>query len=413
MIPKAEVLAIAEELELLPTTIEKDYVLGWVLFAVAAHPDLSLWIFKGGTCLKKCYFDTYRFSEDLDFTVPPESPYDTDAIRTTLQEVSGWVYEQAGIEFPEEGFQISESVNKRGELTFQAKLTYLGPLEMPRASRQRIKFDLTRDEIVVDSSIPQEVFHGYSDRLPSAEMVSCYSVTEILAEKIRALHEREGRARDVYDVVNIGRNLREEIPDEDFHAVINEKFRFKDLEIPTVEGILSRVDAEVLARDWSESLKHQLPMLPPVEEYLIALEDILRWFLTEESQPELESVPGKLNETLIPRIPFIQPLAAGRLGRGHPMSVSDYPALVFGGSMERVRFAARNRLLVQVMYKSVPRLVEPYSLRMPTTGNLLLYVHEIRRGYTSTGQIKAFKVTDLGRVNVTDQPFIPRYRVEL
>jgi predicted nucleotidyltransferase component of viral defense system len=26
-------------------------------------------IFKGGTCLKKCYFEDYRFSEDLDFTL--------------------------------------------------------------------------------------------------------------------------------------------------------------------------------------------------------------------------------------------------------------------------------------------------------------------------------------------------------
>ncbi len=29
----------------------------------------SSWVFKGGTCLSKCYFETYRFSEDLDFTV--------------------------------------------------------------------------------------------------------------------------------------------------------------------------------------------------------------------------------------------------------------------------------------------------------------------------------------------------------
>ena len=51
MIPKAEVLQNAEERGLLATTIEKDYVLGWVLFATAQHPELSRWIFKGGTCL--------------------------------------------------------------------------------------------------------------------------------------------------------------------------------------------------------------------------------------------------------------------------------------------------------------------------------------------------------------------------
>jgi predicted nucleotidyltransferase component of viral defense system len=36
------------------------------IFSVSACRD-SL-VFKGGTCLRKCYFHDYRFSEDLDFT---------------------------------------------------------------------------------------------------------------------------------------------------------------------------------------------------------------------------------------------------------------------------------------------------------------------------------------------------------
>ena len=52
--------------------VEKDYVIGWVLWGIGSEPQLSTsWAFKGGTCLKKCYLDTYRFSEDLDFTVIP------------------------------------------------------------------------------------------------------------------------------------------------------------------------------------------------------------------------------------------------------------------------------------------------------------------------------------------------------
>ena len=48
MIPKAEVLSVANDSGLLPTTVEKDYVLGWVLFGIASHSGLGLWIFKGG-----------------------------------------------------------------------------------------------------------------------------------------------------------------------------------------------------------------------------------------------------------------------------------------------------------------------------------------------------------------------------
>jgi len=60
----------ARELGLDPNIVEKDYLLGWLLAGISSHPALkSDSIFKGGTCLKKCFFETYRFSEDLDFTI--------------------------------------------------------------------------------------------------------------------------------------------------------------------------------------------------------------------------------------------------------------------------------------------------------------------------------------------------------
>lgn len=60
----------AREFGLRPDIIEKDYVLGWIIAGIHNHPALrESWIFKGGTCLKKCFFETYRFSEDLDFTL--------------------------------------------------------------------------------------------------------------------------------------------------------------------------------------------------------------------------------------------------------------------------------------------------------------------------------------------------------
>jgi len=50
--------------------IEKDYILSWILQGVATQSELSKAIvFKGGTVLKKVYFEDYRFSEDLDFTL--------------------------------------------------------------------------------------------------------------------------------------------------------------------------------------------------------------------------------------------------------------------------------------------------------------------------------------------------------
>lgn len=69
MITKQEIIDFSHEINLPSNVIEKDYVLGWLLAGIANHADLfNTWIFKGGTCLKKCYFKEYRFSEDLDYT---------------------------------------------------------------------------------------------------------------------------------------------------------------------------------------------------------------------------------------------------------------------------------------------------------------------------------------------------------
>ncbi len=83
MIDRAEILAVATDLSLTPEVVEKDYVLGWLLAGIYAQPSLAeSWVFKGGTCLKKCYFETYRFSEDLDFTL-------TDATQLTSDFFAG------------------------------------------------------------------------------------------------------------------------------------------------------------------------------------------------------------------------------------------------------------------------------------------------------------------------------------
>lgn len=69
--------------------------------------------------------------------------------------------------------------------------------------------------------------------------------------------------------------------------------------------------------------------------------------------------------------------------------------------------------MAEVTYHGVRRLVEPYSLRLPKTGNLLLYVNEVRRGGAQGDGIKAFRVDEIEGVRVTEQAFSARYRIEL
>src|SRR6266404_8027850 len=142
MIPKQEILSIAGATGLQQTTVEKDYVLSWVLYGLSKNDQMAHWIFKGGTCLKKCYFDTYRFSEDLDFTAPKGTLYESLGIESALKEITSLVYEETGIRLFLE--DVKESFNKRKAKTFEAKISYVGPLNYDRSrSKPRIKLDIT------------------------------------------------------------------------------------------------------------------------------------------------------------------------------------------------------------------------------------------------------------------------------
>jgi len=122
-------MEFAREFGLSPQVIEKDYVLGWMLAGIAAHRDIGpSWVFKGGTCLKKCYFETYRFSEDLDFTLTDPAHLDKQFLLTTFATIAEWIYEQTGIEVPQDtiGFELYD--NPRGKRSAQGRVGYRGPM---------------------------------------------------------------------------------------------------------------------------------------------------------------------------------------------------------------------------------------------------------------------------------------------
>jgi predicted nucleotidyltransferase component of viral defense system len=61
VISRRELDALGGEWSLDISVIEKDYILGWLLAGIAQHPELATtWVFKGGTCLRKCYYETFR-----------------------------------------------------------------------------------------------------------------------------------------------------------------------------------------------------------------------------------------------------------------------------------------------------------------------------------------------------------------
>ena len=159
MISRQEIIGAAREQGLNADVVEKDYVLGWLLMGIAKHPLLSRWVFKGGTCLKKCFFETYRFSEDLDFTIPDGVVYEADAFRGALIECAEKISSDTGIELPESGIEIKESRDKADRKTFFGKVSYRGPLMPQTGTLPRIKIDLTQHEVVVENPEKRPIRH--------------------------------------------------------------------------------------------------------------------------------------------------------------------------------------------------------------------------------------------------------------
>lgn len=409
MITKARLLERARAQGMRPTTVEKDYVLGWMLAAISQHLRLSQWVFKGGTCLKKCFFETYRFSEDLDFTVPSGIGLSRDGIKEDLVEAGAWVEERSGISFPAEKVRVEQYNNPRGKVSYQAKVAYACRLNLAPNSLQRIRFDITQDELLVDAPDHRGVSHPYEDAQDPTPRVRCYSVDEILAEKTRALYERQGRARDVYDIVHLSREFRGSITPTKASAVLRDKFEFKELPEPTVELIIGRVDEDTLRTNWEHQLEHQLPKLPPVEGFLFDLSDAIAWWLEpQQAKQLLRSVTGRAGEEVLPQqhLPIVRRLR-------HGPALPEIATVGGMGRLDKIRYAARNRLCAEIRYHGLVRIVEPYSLRRASTGSTLLYVHELLKNGHPIEQIRAYKVDQIESAEITGIPFTPRHLVEL
>ena len=393
MISKNEILELATEANLQPHVIEKDYVLGWLLAGINHQPTLrESWVFKGGTCLKKCYFETYRFSEDLDFTLRDASHINEEFLRGIFTDIAGWVYEQSGIEIPADRLKFEIFQNPRGINACQGRVYYGGPMGFSsKHSMPKIKLDLSADEVLVEEPVMTPVRHDYSDLPEDGIHIQSYSYAEVFAEKIRALKERT-RPRDLYDVVNFFRRPESSDVAPQVRAVLTEKCAFKNISFPSLGDLDAHKD--LCATGWHDQLGHQLQALPPFDSFWGELPTFFVWL--EQS----EKIPAAI-------LPAIASLQAGEaiatdVGTGTPQL----------SRLDRIRFAAVNRLCVEMVYRKengqqATYLIEPYSLRITTEGNMVMYAVKL-----PAAEIRSFRTDRIISATITQHAFAPRYSID-
>jgi len=226
--------------------IEKDLLLHQMLLDLSNNEFFSSnFLFKGGTCLIKCYLGYFRFSEDIDFTWKDQRVFEGKSqkeIRSYLSGVIdalGEVFEKIvtkrGLDFKCEKhnrvyvelgggnktctFKIwfqSEVLNRRSFMKVQISFVermYFAP------QKTELQILLSKEHEEISTLFPE-----YSEYLQRTAF-DAYDINEILCEKVRSILTRKGtKARDFIDVYLICKNVGVRL--EDVRKYIINKTQF-------------------------------------------------------------------------------------------------------------------------------------------------------------------------------------------
>jgi len=239
--------------------LEKDYVLTEVLKSLSQVPELrDLFIFKGGTALRKVYFPNWRYSEDLDFTVR------RNMAKEDLRQVLGAWYHQ--VEQSSRILLTTKTLHKPDGYA-RVRIQFVGSLAYPAMIYMDLSFD---EPLCLEPERRIVLTHPFPDE---RREVLAYPLEELLAEKMRSLLER-GKSRDYYDVWRL---LKEHSPKfnlELLDTVLSSKLAHKGLCPRAMSDFLPK-DPGALKHYWENDLQQQVNPLPPLDEVLKELQHML------------------------------------------------------------------------------------------------------------------------------------------
>ena len=261
MIRDAEIRRLARMAGVEPRIMELDYALGWALRGIADHPDLARrLVFKGGTCLRKCYFGDYRFSEDLDFTATQW--FGWEELEKAVTEAFAEAQKASGIDFGARSPRLRIIDDEYGRESLRFTAYWRGP-HATGGTAPGLRLDITRNEVLAFAPVSRPLFHPFSDADDLGTIqLRCYALAEVMSEKVRAVLGQRIYAvsRDLYDIYS----LLKHVDEQKVLASLPRKLdaRGVDLEAIHLHRMTGRKDE--FQADWARNLATLLP--PGAEE---------------------------------------------------------------------------------------------------------------------------------------------------
>jgi len=237
------------------SVIERDYCLSWFLFGLAQLEFKDKIIFKGGTALRRCHYEDYRFSEDLDFSLTKE--FSQDLILSEFSKIFAWVKDESGLAF-EHVRQDPPSEN-----TYTFYISYIGPL--PGAAKE-VKVDVTFKENILTPIVQKKIiktYDEYTDFISDAK-IWVYSLEEVAIEKTCALFSaNRNEPRDLYDMYCL--ITEKDLDLSNLRSEIKQKMVFKGVSFEQRQGEFDKKEPR-LRKTWETRLSKQMTSLPEFDE---------------------------------------------------------------------------------------------------------------------------------------------------
>ncbi|HBO33123.1 MAG TPA: hypothetical protein DD636_00010 [Anaerolineaceae bacterium] len=260
--------------------VEKDYALSYLLAAIVQTGNLGEnLVLKGGTALKKLYFADYRFSEDLDYSTKVMGPIkQIDEQMKTVVQFMGETLNQHG------PFQVTLEPLVLKQPHPGDQKAYLVRVQFPEQRQVlcRLKVEITVDEPILTQVEIRPVLHGFAEDMDVK--IPVYSLSEITAEKLRALLQSKVRlrergwgasrvCRDYFDLWNLLQIP--ELKSPDLIPLLNQKCVVRDVAYTSPDDFVSEDLLSVARNEWAQQLLPFVPDAPPAAELLSQVQPLI------------------------------------------------------------------------------------------------------------------------------------------
>ena len=258
--------------------IQKDYAISYLLASIAQTTGLGEKIvLKGGTALKKLYYPTYRFSEDLDYSTLKLGalPKKDELLQAAVTRMAGLLQERGPFDVQVEPLTL--------RLPHPGKqMAYTVRVRFPdqRQALCRLKVEITVDEPVLLKALERPILHGFGEKFETN--IQGYAIEEIVAEKLRALLQSRQKladrgwgasrvCRDYYDLWYIlSREKLTGVPE-----LFMKKCEVRNVTFHSPNEFISPDLIDTARREWNQQLTPFLTKAPRVEKVLTEVQSLI------------------------------------------------------------------------------------------------------------------------------------------